>query len=55
MALHMVCLPSHTQRPLLVIAPLPELSGTLEAGHIYFLYRPKIDVDDVESVDDVSK
>lgn len=29
--------------------------GTLESGHIYFLYRPKIDVEDVESVDDVSK
>ncbi|ORY27465.1 hypothetical protein BCR39DRAFT_538148 [Naematelia encephala] len=29
--------------------------GTLETGHIYFLYRPKIDADEVESIDDVSK
>lgn len=29
--------------------------GTLESGHIYFLYRPKIDATDVESLDDVSK
>jgi hypothetical protein len=30
--------------------------GTLESGHIYFLYRPKIDHgDDVGSLDDISK
>ena len=30
--------------------------GTLESGHIYFLYRPKLDKgDDVESIDDISK
>jgi hypothetical protein len=29
--------------------------GTLERGHIYFLYRPKIDADEVESIDDISK
>lgn len=29
--------------------------GTLESGHVYFLYRPKIDVDEVDSIDDVSK
>ena len=30
--------------------------GTLESGHIYFLYRPKIDHgDDVGSIDDISK
>lgn len=31
------------------------ISGTLESGHIYFLYRPKVEVDDPESIDDVSK
>ncbi|KAL7419740.1 hypothetical protein Q5752_005656 [Cryptotrichosporon argae] len=29
--------------------------GTLESGHIYFLYRPKVEVEDPESLDDVSK
>lgn len=29
--------------------------GTLERGHIYFLYRPKIDAAEVESIDDISK
>ena len=30
--------------------------GTLESGHIYFLYRPKIDHgEDVGSIDDISK
>ena len=29
--------------------------GTLESGHIYFLYRPKIETEEVDSVDDVSK
>jgi hypothetical protein len=29
--------------------------GTLEAGHIYFLYRPKVEVEDPQSIDDVSK
>ena len=30
-------------------------SGTLESGHVYFLYRPKIETEEVDSVDDVSK
>ncbi|KAK4686067.1 hypothetical protein P7C73_g4061, partial [Tremellales sp. Uapishka_1] len=29
--------------------------GTLEQGHIYFLYRPKIELDEAESIDDISK
>ncbi|KAK8861513.1 hypothetical protein IAR55_002334 [Kwoniella newhampshirensis] len=29
--------------------------GTLESGHIYFLYRPKVEEEDPESLDDVSK
>ncbi|WRT65621.1 uncharacterized protein IL334_002566 [Kwoniella shivajii] len=29
--------------------------GTLESGHIYFLYRPKIEKDDAQSIDDISK
>ncbi|ORX33671.1 hypothetical protein BD324DRAFT_639126 [Kockovaella imperatae] len=29
--------------------------GTLESGHIYFLYRPKVDAEEVDSVDDISK
>lgn len=29
--------------------------GTLESGHIYFLYRPKIETEEVDSVDDISK
>lgn len=36
--------------------PQADVSGTLESGHIYFLYRPKIDHgDDVGSIDDISK
>jgi len=36
--------------------PQADISGTLESGHIYFLYRPKIDHgDDVGSIDDISK
>lgn len=31
------------------------IEGTLESGHIYFLYRPKIDTEDVDSIDDISK
>jgi hypothetical protein len=42
------CCPS--ARPTLTPRP-----GTLERGHIYFLYRPKIDADEVESIDDISK
>lgn len=34
---------------------LADCLGSLEAGHIYFLYRPKVEVEDVESLDDVSK
>ena len=30
-------------------------TGTLESGHVYFMYRPKIDTNDVESIDDISK
>ncbi|WVF67134.1 hypothetical protein IAT40_001879 [Kwoniella sp. CBS 6097] len=29
--------------------------GTLESGHIYFLYRPKVETEDPETIDDVSK
>ncbi|WWD16578.1 hypothetical protein CI109_101006 [Kwoniella shandongensis] len=29
--------------------------GTLESGHIYFLYRPKVEEEDPESIDDISK
>ncbi|WWC60224.1 uncharacterized protein I303_102790 [Kwoniella dejecticola CBS 10117] len=29
--------------------------GTLESGHIYFLYRPKVETDEAESLDDISK
>ncbi|WVQ94735.1 hypothetical protein IAU59_001815 [Kwoniella sp. CBS 9459] len=29
--------------------------GTLESGHIYFLYRPKVETEDPEGIDDVSK
>ncbi|GAA6014128.1 hypothetical protein JCM11491_004114 [Sporobolomyces phaffii] len=29
--------------------------GTLETGHVYFLYRPKVEVDEPHSLDDVSK
>lgn len=29
--------------------------GTLEAGHIYFMYRPKVEKEDVQSIDDISK
>ncbi|KAJ2934475.1 hypothetical protein H1R20_g2634, partial [Candolleomyces eurysporus] len=28
-------------------------SGTIERGHIYFFYRPKVEVEDVESIDEV--
>ncbi|EIW66815.1 hypothetical protein M231_01418 [Tremella mesenterica] len=41
------------------VAPVAENEqpkhGTLEAGHIYFMYRPKVDAEEVESIDDVSK
>ncbi|GAA97036.1 uncharacterized protein L969DRAFT_19906 [Mixia osmundae IAM 14324] len=30
-------------------------AGTIEKGHIYFFYRPKVDDDDPKSLDDVSK
>ena len=29
--------------------------GTLEKGQIYFVYKPKVEVDDPEGIDDVSK
>ncbi|WWD05810.1 hypothetical protein V865_003893 [Kwoniella europaea PYCC6329] len=29
--------------------------GTLESGHIYFLYRPKVETEEAESLDDISK
>ncbi|WVR03883.1 hypothetical protein IAU60_000882 [Kwoniella sp. DSM 27419] len=29
--------------------------GTLESGHIHFLYRPKVEMEDAESIDDISK
>ncbi|OCF74903.1 hypothetical protein I204_03746 [Kwoniella mangroviensis CBS 8886] len=29
--------------------------GTLESGHIYFLYRPKVETDEAESLDDIPK
>ena len=32
---------------------MPGCSGTIERGHIYFFYRPKVEVEDVESIDDV--
>jgi hypothetical protein len=49
-----------TVRNLVALRPsketLIEVPGTLESGHIYFLYRPKIDHgDDVGSIDDISK
>ncbi|KAG8918075.1 hypothetical protein FRC01_002057, partial [Tulasnella sp. 417] len=37
---------------------MQEVNGVLERGHIYFFYRPKIDVgpeDEVQDLDDVSK
>ena len=30
-------------------------SGTIERGHIYFFYRPKVDNDGANSMDDVSR
>jgi hypothetical protein len=27
--------------------------GTIERGHIYFFYRPRVEVEDVESIDEV--
>ncbi|GAA5828668.1 hypothetical protein JCM3766R1_003780 [Sporobolomyces carnicolor] len=29
--------------------------GTLETGHVYFLFRPKVEVDEPHSLDDISK
>ncbi|EKM61403.1 uncharacterized protein PHACADRAFT_180527 [Phanerochaete carnosa HHB-10118-sp] len=30
-------------------------SGTVERGHIYFFYRPKVEVEEVHSIDDVQR
>lgn len=49
---------SSTSRSTVSLAPAGlELNrqGTLESGHIYFMYRPKIDADEVEGIDDISK
>lgn len=29
--------------------------GTIERGHIYFFYRPKVELEDVSSIDDVQR
>ena len=30
-------------------------TGTIERGHIYFFYRPKVELEEVSSVDDVQR
>lgn len=31
------------------------MPGVIERGHIYFFYRPRVDLDEVESIDDVQR
>ncbi|KAI0784928.1 hypothetical protein C8Q75DRAFT_337222 [Abortiporus biennis] len=33
----------------------PSTPGTIERGHIYFFYRPKVELEEVHSVDDVQR
>jgi hypothetical protein len=31
------------------------MAGTIERGHIYFLYRPKVEQEKVHSIDEIAR